>query len=130
MKLDRKKLLASKVLDVGVDRIGFDVNRLDEIKEAITRQDIRDLKNSGAITVKEIKGRKKIKPRKRRREGKIKLKVNKRKKEYVRITKKLRRYVKTLKSQKVIDEKKFAELRKLIKNRGFSSKRQLKESIK
>ena len=32
MKLDKKKILASKALNVGAKRIQFDVNRLDEIK--------------------------------------------------------------------------------------------------
>ena len=34
MKLDKKKILASKALNVGAKRIQFDTNRLDEIKEA------------------------------------------------------------------------------------------------
>jgi len=49
MKLDLKKNLAAKTLKVGRDRVQFDNTRLEEIKEAITRQDIRDLATSGAI---------------------------------------------------------------------------------
>ena len=69
--MNKKKVLASKVLKVGKGRIIFDINRLDEIKEAITKQDIRDLHSQGAIKIREIKGR-----------GKIKKKVNKRKQEH------------------------------------------------
>ena len=129
MKLDKKKILASKALNVGAKRIQFDTNRLDEIKEAITRQDIKDLHSSGAIHIKEIKGRKKNIQRKRRRIGKVKLKVNKRKQEYVKITRKLRAYLKALKDQGKIDNNKFIELRKSIKNNEFDSKRNLKEHL-
>ena len=129
MKLDKKKILASKALNVGARRIQFDINRLDEIKEAITRQDIKDLHSSGAIKIKEIKGRRKAVKRKRRRIGKVKLKVNKRKQEYVKITRKLRAYIKELKSQGKIDNVKFKDLRKSIRNSEFNSKRNLKETL-
>ncbi len=125
MKLDKKKILASKALNVGARRIQFDINRLDEIKEAITRQDIKDLHSSGAIKIKEIKGRRKAVKRKRRRIGKVKLKVNKRKQEYVKITRKLRAYIKELKSQGKIDNVKFKDLRKSIRNSIFESKRNI-----
>ena len=129
MTLDKKKILASKALNVGARRIQFDINRLDEIKEAITRQDIKDLHSSGAIKIKEIKGRRKAVKRKRRRIGKVKLKVNKRKQDYVKITRKLRAYIKELKSQGKIDNVKFKDLRKSIRNSEFNSKRNLKETL-
>ena len=43
MKLDKKKTIAARVLNVGKDRVWFNPERLQEIKEAITRQDIKDL---------------------------------------------------------------------------------------
>ncbi len=130
MKLDLKKNLAAKTLSVGKDRVQFDNARLDEIKEAITRQDIRDLVTSGAISVKQPKGRKKVEKRKhRRRIGKIKKKVKTKKKEYISITRKLRKYVTGLKRQGNIDKEKHKELRKGIKNRSFRSKRHLKENL-
>ena len=52
-----------KALKLGRDRIVFLASRIGEIKDAITKQDIRDLKEDGAIVVKEIKGRKKVKKR-------------------------------------------------------------------
>src|SRR3990167_6861646 len=67
MKLDKKKNLAAKTLGVGRDRVIFNINRLDEIKEAITKQDIRDLFSNGAIAVRDIKGRKAVKRRVSRR---------------------------------------------------------------
>ena len=43
MNLEKKKALAAKILHVGKERIVFNSERLAEIKESITRQDIRDL---------------------------------------------------------------------------------------
>ena len=58
MNLGKKRALAAKVLNVGKERICFNSERLDEIKEAITRQDIRDLHASKAITIRQESGRK------------------------------------------------------------------------
>jgi len=130
MKLDKKKRLAAKVLNVGVKRIILMEERLDEIKEAITKQDIKELYKSGAIKVREIKGRRKIKKKKKkRRAGKIKKKVNKRKQGYVKTTRKLRAYIKELKNQEKITNEKYRELRKKISARDFKSKAQLKEYL-
>lgn len=130
MNLLNKKKLAAKTLGVGMGRIEFNINRLEEIKEAITRQDIKDLVKGGAIKIKEPKGRKKnVKRKQRRRAGKIKLKVNSRKQEYVKITRKLRRYIKSLKDQEKITKEKHIDLRKQIRNRIYKSKRHLRESL-
>jgi large subunit ribosomal protein L19e len=130
MKLDIKKKLAAKTMNVGKDRILFDNSRLDEIKEAITKQDIRDLVQSRAIKIKEIKGRRRKEKRKtRKRQGKIKMKAKKRKQNYVKLTRKLRKYISDMKKQGKIDNDKYRLLRKKIKNSEFKSKRNLKESI-
>ena len=130
MNLTKRKMLAAKVLKVGKNRIVFVEEHLGEIKEAITRMDILDLHKSGAIRVKEIKGRKKIVKRKnRRRVGKVKKKVNTRKAEYVIITRKLRAFVRGLVRTGTLDKKKNREIRKQIRARKFKSKRHLKESL-
>lgn len=130
MNLGKKKALASRTLNVGKGRIVFIKERLEEIKEAITKQDIRDLKQEGAIVVKEIKGRKKVKKRKRRRGlGKIKKKVNTRKRNYVIMTRKLRAYVKALLNQGEVSKEEVKNIRKKIRNKDFRSKAHLKEYI-
>jgi large subunit ribosomal protein L19e len=130
MNLSRKKELASKVLNVGKNRIVFMEESLSEIKEAITRQDIIDLNKSGAIQIKEVSGRKKIVKRKhRRRTGKIKKKVKNRKQEYVIITRKLRKFAKHLLKTSSIDKEEYRETRKQIRSRKFKSKRHLKEHL-
>ncbi len=130
MNLAKKKELASKTLKVGKEKIQFDKDRLDEIKEAITKQDIRDLKESGAISIKEPSGRKKqVKRKTRRRVGKIKVKVKKRKQEYVKLVRKLRQYLKELKKQDKITGEDYREKRKKIRNKVYKSKRNLKQEI-
>lgn len=129
--LANKKALAARTLNVGKNRIYLNMNNFAEIKEAITKQDIRDLYSQGAIKIKPIKGRKKIKKRKTRRgPGKIKITINKRKQIYVKITRKLRRYLKELKRIGAIDNELYFELRKKIKMRDFKSKAHLKEYLK
>jgi len=130
MNLKEKKLLARRTLNVGKERIVFLKSRLEEIKDAITKQDIRDLKNDGAIIIKDIKGRKKnTKKSKKRSIGKIKKKVNKRKQEYVIMTRKLRKYVSEMKKQGRLPKEDVIEIRKRIRNKKFKSKAHLKEYI-
>jgi len=130
MNLTNKKELAAKVLKVGKGRIYFVEENLGEIKEAITRQDIKDLHSAGAIQIKEISGRRKVVKRKnRRRTGKIKKKVNNRKREYMTITRKLRTYIKHLLKTDTIDRETYKETRRQIRARKFKSKRNLKDAL-
>jgi len=59
MNLRAKKQLAANTLGVGKGRIIFVNERLEEIKEAITKQDMRNLQKDGAIIIREVKGRSK-----------------------------------------------------------------------
>lgn len=130
MNLRSKKQLAAKTFEVGKSRVIFVKERLDEIKEAITKQDMRDLRKDGAIKIKEIKGRKRIeKKNKRRTPGNIRKNVNQRKKNYVIMTRKLREYLKELKSREKIDKNKIKEIRKKIRNKTFKNKAHMKEQI-
>jgi len=130
MNLAKKKSLAIRTLKVGKERIIFLQSRLAEIKEAITKQDIRDLHKDGAILVKEIKGRKKVKRNtKKRGMGSIRKKVNKRKQEYVIMTRKLRRYVAEMKKQGKLSPKDIKDIRNKIRNKIFKSKAHLKKYI-
>lgn len=130
MDLGKKKELASRALGVGKSRIIFIGSRKDEIKEAITKQDIRELVKSGAVIVKDSKGRKKKERKssriKRKTPGKIRLKVNTRKRDYITLTRKLRKHVSSLRSTGNIDNETFKELRKKIRNKEFKSKANLK----
>lgn len=56
MKLSLQKRLASEVLGIGENRVFLDPEKADEIKEAITRADIRALIAVGAIKKKPVVG--------------------------------------------------------------------------
>jgi len=131
MKLENKKTFAANVLGVGKGRIIFNQNRLDEIKEAMTRQDIKDLFANSAIMVKDIHGRKIIVKRKtRRRAGSRRQIVPDKKRRYITITRKLRAYLAELRKNEKITEEQFQKLRKEIKASFFRDKAHIKERIK
>ena len=131
MNLSKKKLLAVKTLKVGRDRIVFVKSRLEDIKEAITKQDIKDLQKEGAIVVKKIKGRKKnLKIKKKRSTGNIRKKVKKRKRDYVIMTRKLRKYIKELRNHGKLSREESQDIRKKIRNKYYKSLGNLKEHIR
>lgn len=130
MKLDKKKVLAARIFRVGKERIIFVEPRLDEIKEAITKEDIRSLKADGAIIIKPIKAkRSKQKRIVRRGPGNIKKNAKNKKKEYIIITRKLRKYIQELKNKNLLTGEQTSDIRKKIRNRYFRSKAHLKEYI-
>jgi len=130
MQLAKKKSLATKVLKAGKNRIVFALGRENEIKEAITRQDILDLYNSGAIIIKEVLGRRrKIRKKRRRKTGSIRKKVKSEKKDYIVLVRKLRRGAKELLNRKKIDREKYKKIRQMIKAQKFKSNRHLNESL-
>jgi len=131
MNLSKKKALAVKTLKVGKARIMFVKSKLEDIKEAITKQDIKDLQKDGAIIVKDIKGRKKnLKKKIKKSTGNIRKKVKKRKREYVIMTRKLRKYVKELKNQGKLSREECIDIRKKIRNKYYKSLGNLKEHIR
>lgn len=131
MKLNKKKSLASSVLGVGKERIVFNVNRLEEIKEAITKQDIRDLVASGAISVREIRGtRKVIRRHLQRGHGSKRRSVNQGKRKYMILTRKLRGYLAELRKQEKISDEQYQKLRREIRGSAFKSKSHMKERMK
>jgi len=130
MNLKKKKKLAIKTLNVGKKRVVFLKSRLNEIKEAITKQDIRDLRNDGAIIVNAVKGRRKNVNKKRKRTvGKIKKKVKRRKQDYVILTRKLRKYLSEINKQNKISKENYYDIRKKIRNKFFRNQAHLKEYI-
>ena len=127
MNLSKKKRLAKKTFGVGSDRIVFVESRLGEIKDAITKQDLRDLEKSGAIIIKIRKGGAKVHKRKSRSTGNIRKKVRQNKRDYMAITRKLRTYLLELHSRGEISKEDMRSMRKKIRNREFRSKTHFKE---
>ena len=130
MNLKKKRALAARTLGVGKGRIIFNFARLNEIKEAITKQDIRDLVASNGIMIAPIKGRKKVERRQtRRRAGRIRKKVRHSKQEYVRHIRKSRAYIQELREHKKLSEEGYWKLRKELKAGIHPTKHHIKERV-
>jgi len=133
MKLDKKKTIASRVLNIGKGRVWFNPERLQEIKEAITRQDIKDLIAEKVIKIKDIRGGKKKEKRKtRRRAGRIsrKIKIARKKITYVNKIRKLRKYLKVKRTEGKISSAEYRKLRNYAKSGIFKGLKHLKEYTK
>ncbi|MEK6830323.1 MAG: 50S ribosomal protein L19e [Nanoarchaeota archaeon] len=130
MNLRKKKMLAANTMRVGKNKIIFVKSRLDEIKEAITKQDIRDLHSEGAILIRQAEGRRKIlKKRKRISAGNIRKKVGGKKRKYIIMTRKLRKHLKERSKIQKTSREQIKRIRKKIKNREFKNKSNLNEYL-
>ena len=73
VNLHSKKQLVSRIVGVGVHRVRFDSDHLDDIADAITRDDIRSLITANTITIKSFtgtsRGRAKTKKAKKSKRG-------------------------------------------------------------
>ena len=135
MNLRNKKILAAKVLDVGTGRVVFDTERLDEIKEAITKQDINGLVIGGVIKAKPRHGASRSRFRKRiiqKRKGRQSGMGSKRGKRTARLSDKRawinrirlqRKYMKQLKNKGYVQSKDFRSVYRKIGGGFFRNKR-------
>jgi len=131
MKIRSIKRIAAKKIGIGKNRVWLNPLRINEIKEAITNQDVNDLIKDGAIKAKAIIGRKTRKKRSktRRGAGKIKMTVKRSKKRYMMRIRKLRKFIKLLKESSIITSQESKKLRSLSKAGHFKSQRYLKEYV-
>jgi len=144
INLRAKKHLVARVTGVGVNRIRFDSDKLDDIADAITRDNIRSLITANTITIKPIVGtsrgraqKKKIQKRKRgtgqgSKKGKQGARIGK-KQVYVKKVRALRWLLKVAKDRKEITNKQFWELYKKVGGNTVRNKahlRTLMEEIK
>ena len=131
MNLRNKKRLIARTLGVGVGRISLNSSMNAEIKEAITKLDIIELKKEGVIKIKPIRGVKiKVKKKTKRRGGSIKMRMHNRKVSYMNITRKLRVYIQKLKQSGKITNEQYYEIRKRIKARLFKDFTHFREQIR
>jgi large subunit ribosomal protein L19e len=131
MNLRNKKHLVARVLGVGSNRVIFDSARLDEIKESLTRQDVKDLIKSRAIMLRECRGTKRKEKRTTKRgKGKIRKIVGIRKQEYMIMVRKLRQTLKNLRKAGTINREHYISLRQKVKARAFKTRAHLMEAIK
>ena len=138
MKLKSKKRLAGSVIKGSRKRTIFDTSRLEEIKEAITKVDIRSLMKDNAIKVIQKSGVSRARARKRAeqkkkgrqrgpgtRQGKKNARLNQ-KTVWINKIRLQRSFLKELKDKKMIDNKTYRELYMKSKGGFFRSKRHIK----
>ena len=136
MDLKIQKKLAAKVLKASKNRVIFDPERLEDIKEAITKTDIRGLVSEGAIKKVQKKGTSNVRTKKhkmQRRKGLRKGPSTKKGKKtihnkqiWMRKVRTLRAFLKELRERKLIKNETFTDLYLKVKGNYFRSTRHIK----
>ncbi|RLG47882.1 MAG: 50S ribosomal protein L19e [Thermoproteota archaeon] len=133
--LKYQKKIAAKVAGVGMDRIKFDPERIEEIEEAVTRRDIDRLIAQGAIRILQKKGtsRARARARKGKRRGPGSYKGSKharlsKKTRWMRKIRALRRTLREMRDKGLISKKEYRELYPRLST--FSSIAHLKSHVK
>jgi large subunit ribosomal protein L19e len=133
-----QKRLASQVLKASHKRVKFDNERLADIKEAITKVDVRQLINEGAITRVQKRGVSRARARniqKQKAKGRRKGTGSRKGKDTSRLSRKnlwmntirsQREFIKELKDKKLIANNTYRELYRKSKGGFFRSTRHIK----
>ncbi len=132
-----QKRLAAEILKCSPKRIVLDSTKLGEIKEAITREDVRQMIESGAITKLQKQGVSKARHRKalmQKRKGRRKGPGSKKGKKTSRLGKKeawmkkirlQRKFLSEMRDKKIIGKKAYRDLYLKSKGGFFRSKRHI-----
>jgi large subunit ribosomal protein L19e len=128
MKEERAKQIASQILNSGVSRIKILPNAIEDVKKALTRNDIRKLiEDKKIIAIAKKQKMKKERKKKSVRKGTAKARRSIRWEDKVRAQ---RRLLKKLKEEKKISNQNFKKVYKLIKSGNFASKSSLLTFLK
>ncbi|ALV61939.1 LSU ribosomal protein L19e [Thermococcus sp. 2319x1] len=135
LKMQRR--IAAELLKCGENRVWIDPERIDDVKSAITREDIKRLINEGVIKKKPIKGQSRYRAKLRQeakkkgrhrghgsRKGKKTARMGK-KERWIMTIRALRKELRKLKAEKKIDEHTYRNLYIKAKGGQFKSKHQL-----
>ncbi len=140
VNLKAKKRLVSRVVGVGVHRIKFDSDHLEDVADAITRANIRSLITANTIKIKPIVGTSKGRAHKKKaqrnkrgttqgsKQGKRGARVGK-KQVYVAKIRALRRLLKIAKDRKEITNPEFWSLYKKMSGNTIRNKAHLRTLI-
>ncbi|AKG92277.1 Ribosomal protein L19E [Geoglobus ahangari] len=133
MNLKFQREMAAKILECGVNRVWLDPNALDEIASAATKDDVRELIERGLIKRKPVKGisrarinKRKAQRRKGRRRGHGRRKGRAtarmpRKRQWIMRIRALRKRLRKLKEEGVIDSRTYRMLYRKAKGGEFRS---------
>ena len=140
VNLKAKKRLVSRIVGVGVNRVRFDGDHLDDVADAITRDDIRSLITANTITIKSFtgtsRGRAKTKKIQRSKRGATQgYKMGRKgaseckKAVYVKKVRSLRYVLKIAKDRKEIDNNTFKSIYKKIGGNTIRNRAHLRTVI-
>lgn len=133
--LSLQRRLAAKVLKVGQSRIVMDSEHLEDIKNAITRSDIRKMISHGYIKVKRTKIKKPdLYPKKKRKgygskKGSKRSKITK-KRSWINTIRPLRKMLRDLRDKETIDPTTYRKTYNLIKSGAFRNRSHLRLYLK
>jgi len=139
--LKSQKRIAADVMDVGEDRVWLDPEQMEKIGEAITRKDIRNLVEGGAIQKKDVKGTSKARAKhnkkqksKGRQKGHGSRKGRKtarksEKDEWMEKIRALRSELKEMRDEEEINSKQYRELYNKAKGGFFRNKKHLNNYV-
>lgn len=133
INLRLKRKLVARMMGVGVDRVWFDPEHLDELTDIDTREDIRILMRKGYIKILPVEGQQRKEHKKRRgpgsRKGKKTARMPKKQLWMMRVRAQ-RRFIRMLRDKGRITPKEYRKLYMLIKGGMFRSKAHLKTYIR
>ena len=133
VNLRLKRKLAARTFKVGVDRVWFDPEALDELEGSDTREDMRALRARGVIKILPVKGQTRREKKKRKgpgsRKGKKTSKLSKKERWMMRVRAQ-RKLLRSLRDRQVITPSEYRRLYSLVKGGMFRTKKRLLEYIK
>lgn len=139
--LSNQRRMAAEVMDVGENRVWIDPEQQEKVEEAITRKDIRNLVESGAIEKRDVKGTskarsKKIKKQKKkgRRKGHGKRKGKKTarkdsKEEWMEKIRSIRKRLKEMREEDEVSSKQYRKLYDMSKGGFFRDTKHLENHV-
>lgn len=142
MKPETARRIAAEHFKSGITRVWIDTNSLDQVDEAASRSDIRELINRHVIQVRQKKGNSNARLKKRitqrskeRRRGPGSIRGTKyarfpRKERWMKTIRALRDELKTMKSEDRIDSKTYRKFYLQIKGGTIKSRAQLRSHMK
>jgi len=141
MNLRGQRRLAAEVMKIGANKVRFNEERLEDVSEALTREDIRALVKSGAITKKPERGvsrgrarerdKQKKKGRQRgkgKRGGTSKARTPK-KRSWINKIRAVRDELKNMREKGEITVSEYRKLYRQAKGNLFQSRRHLREHV-
>jgi large subunit ribosomal protein L19e len=138
MNLKNQRKVSATILKVGSDKVWFDRARLDEIKEAITRADLKSLIAKNIIQKRPNQGSSRVRARKRlvqRRKGRQQGPGSRKGPRTARLPKKAlwmvtvrgqRDFIKELREKSLIEVSTYRNLYRKVKGGYFRNKRHIK----